>query len=168
MTSTYYAWFPFKSEGKCTLVASSNHPHYIPSGWDVQNIMEIITNANLLEYGLWRLRVECVPVRSTSIWGCNSSHCLNPSAFCVKIRVPELHNEPACWIRENQHIFRKFSKNCSNSLVKCDQNVWALKLDTNSVWKLGLMRFWGHFDDCDILCVVSFQVWGKMYIGSQF
>ena len=131
MTSTYYAWFPFKSEGKCTLVASSNHPHYIPSGWDVQNIMEIITNANLLEYRLWRLRVECV--RSTSMWGCNSFHSLNPCAFCVKIWVPELYNEPACWIRENLHSFRKFSQNCSNSLVKCDQNVLGSKLGTHSM-----------------------------------
>ena len=131
MTSTYYVRFYFQSEGKYTLVASSNHPHYIPSGWDVQNIMWGITNANLLEYGLWRLRVECV--RSTSIWGANSFHSLNPCAFCVKIRVSELYNESACWIRENLHIFRKFSQNCSNSLVKCDQNVLGSKLGTHSM-----------------------------------
>ena len=32
MTSTYYVRFYFQSEGKYTLVASSNHPHFIPSG----------------------------------------------------------------------------------------------------------------------------------------
>ena len=166
MTSTYYVRFYFQSEGKYTLVASSNHPHYIPSGWDVQNIMDIITNANLLEYKLWRLSVE--GVRSTSLWGFHSSHSLNPCAFCVKIRVAKLYNEPACWIRQNQHIFSKISRNCSNSFVKCDQNVLGAKLDTHSVRKLGRMRFWSGFDDCDILCALFFQVWGKMYIGSQF
>ena len=166
MTSTYYVRFYFKSERKYTMVASSNHPHYIPSGWDVQNIMWGITNANLLEYGLWWLRVECV--RSTSIWGAKPSHSLNPCAFCVKILLSELYNEHACWIRENQHIFSKISIICSNSFVKCDQNVFGAKLDTRSVRKLGRMRFWSGFDDCDILCALFFQVWGKMYIGSQF
>ena len=52
MTATYYAWFPFKSEGKCTLVASSNHPHYIPSARGAQNIMCTNANFNLVEHKL--------------------------------------------------------------------------------------------------------------------
>ena len=154
MTATYYVWFPFKPEGKCTLVASSNHPHYIPRTRGAQNIMCTNTNFNLAKYELWGLSVE--RVRSTSMLGANSSHSLNPCAFCVKIRVPELYNEPTCWIYENQHIFSKLSRNCSNSFVKCDQNVLGAKLDTRSVRKLGRMRFWSDFDDCDILCALFF------------
>ena len=52
MTSTYYVRFSFKSEGKCTLVASSNHPHYIPRTRGAQNIMCTNTNFNLVEYKL--------------------------------------------------------------------------------------------------------------------
>ena len=166
MTATYYVRFFFRSEGKCTLVASSNHPHYITRTRVAQNIMDTNTNFNLAEYELWGLCME--RVRSTSMLGANSSHSLNPCAFCVKIRVPELYNEPTCWIYEKQHIFSKISRNCSNSIVKCDQNVLGAKLDTRSVRKLWRMRFWSAFDDCDILCALFFQVWGKMYIGSQF
>ena len=141
------------------LVASSNHPHYIPRPRGAQNIMCTNTNFNLAEYELWGLCVE--RVRSTSMLGANSSHSLNPCAFCVKIRVPELYNEPTCWIYKNQHILSKISRNCSNSFVKCDQNVLGAKLDTHSVRKLGRMRFWSGFDDCNILCALFFKSEGK-------
>ena len=52
MTATYYVRFFFKSEGKCTLVASSNHPHYIPRTRVAQNIMDTNANFNLAEYEL--------------------------------------------------------------------------------------------------------------------